>query len=51
MIDSSRETLAAVLARQGDDALVVTDASLRVVEASAEAARRWLNDRLPTSVA
>ncbi|HET9498173.1 MAG TPA: ATP-binding protein [Candidatus Limnocylindria bacterium] len=38
MTDPSAETLAAVLARRGDDALVVTDANLRVVEASAEAA-------------
>ncbi len=38
MADRSAETLAAVLSRRGDDALVVTDATLRVVEASAEAA-------------
>ncbi|HJT64111.1 MAG TPA: ATP-binding protein [Candidatus Limnocylindria bacterium] len=38
MTDPSAETLAAVLALRGDDALVVTDGTLRVVEVSAEAA-------------
>lgn len=37
MTGSSREALDAILARRGDDAVVLTDASLRVVEASAEA--------------
>jgi two-component system phosphate regulon sensor histidine kinase PhoR len=39
------EALAAVLARRGDDALVVTDPALRVADASAEAAD--LADRSP----
>jgi two-component system phosphate regulon sensor histidine kinase PhoR len=37
MTDSSAELVAAVLARRGDDAMVTTDASLRIVDASAEA--------------
>jgi two-component system phosphate regulon sensor histidine kinase PhoR len=39
------ETLEAVLARRGDDALIVTDAALRVADASAEAAD--LAERVP----
>jgi two-component system phosphate regulon sensor histidine kinase PhoR len=45
MTDTAAETLAAVLGRRGDDALVVTDATLRVRQVSAEAAD--LADRSP----
>lgn len=38
MSGPSTELVAAVLARRGDDALVATDAGLRIVDASAEAA-------------
>jgi two-component system phosphate regulon sensor histidine kinase PhoR len=37
-VASPAETLAAILGRRGDDALVVTDTTLRIAEASAEAA-------------
>jgi two-component system phosphate regulon sensor histidine kinase PhoR len=49
MTERETETLAAVLGRRGDDALIVVDGSLRVTQASAEA--EALADRAPGELA